>query len=124
MAYTPAGNSIYNFIHYAQMIITGEFSLFDYDNEQTNQRIYGQSKPPLYNLTKITAPVNLYYSNGDDTATIENAIHLQKELPNIKSSYLVPIDDFCHDDFIFSIIAKEFVYKQLIDNINKANGVV
>lgn len=106
------------------MIIKGEFSLFDYDDERTNQRRYGQSKPPLYNLTKITAPVNLYYSKGDDTATTENAIHLQKELPNLRSSYLVPIDDFCHDDFIFSSIAKEFVFKQLINNINKINGLI
>lgn len=105
------------------MIKQGEFRLFDYDDPQMNQRRYGQPIPPLYNLKKVTAPVYLYYSKGDDTATTENAIHLQKELPNIRSSYLVPIDDFCHDDFIFSFIAKEFVFNQLIDNINKNHGL-
>lgn len=86
--------------------------------------MYGRSTPPLYNLTAITAPVNLYYSKGDDTATLEDAIDLRNQLPHIRSSYLVPIDDFSHIDFGFSYLAKQFVYDKLISNINKITGFI
>lgn len=104
------------------MIRHENFCLFDYDNIEINRQIYGSDQPPPYNLTAITAPVNLYYSKGDETATIVNAIELQTKLPNIRSSYLVPIDDFSHGDFIFHNIAKDVLYNRLIDNINKVNG--
>lgn len=124
MAYTPAGSSIDDILHYGQMIRHKEFRQFDYDSERINRRIYGQSTPPPYNLTAITAPVNLYYSKGDDTASIEDAIELQNRLPNIRSSYLVPYDDFSHIDFGFSYLAKQFVYDKLISNINQSNGII
>lgn len=124
MAYTPAGSSIDEIIHYGQMIRNKEFRLFDYDSARMNQRIYGTSTPPLYNLTAITAPVYLYYSKGDDLATPEDAIDLQNQLPNVQSSYLVPIDDFSHIDFGFSYLAKPFVYDELLRNINKVNGII
>lgn len=124
MAYTPAGSSIDDILHYAQMIRHKDFRLFDYDSERMNRRVYGTSKPPLYNLTAITAPVSLYYSKGDDTAAIEDAIDLQNQLPNVRSSYLVPFDKFSHIDFGFSYLAKPFVYDKLISNINKINGII
>lgn len=104
------------------MIRHGKFRLFDYDNKLINRRIYGSDEPPLYDLQKITSPVNLYYSKGDDTVPIENAIELQHQLPNLKSAYLVPIDDFSHVDFIFRNIAKDVVYKKMIHSINEVNG--
>lgn len=106
------------------MIRHKKFRLFDYDSMRINQRIYGRNKPPLYNLTKITAPVNLYYSKGDDTATFENVMSLRTKLPNIRSSYLVPIEGFSHVDFAFSYLAKKSVYERLLNNINKINGII
>lgn len=88
-----------------------------------NRQMYnGSDTPPPYNLEMITAPVNLYYSKGDDTATFENAIDLKSQLQNLRSAYLVPIDDFSHGDFIFNMNAKEVVYNRMVYNINKING--
>lgn len=103
------------------MIRNYDFSLFDYDSKLMNRLKYGQNSPPKYNLTEITAPVNLYYSKGDDTATMENAIKLQSLLPNLRSTYLVPAEDFSHTDFAFSELAKEVLYDQMIENINRIN---
>lgn len=88
------GGSLQQCFHYLQMVRNNDFNLFDYGDKKTNIRMYGRETPPAYNLTEITAPVRLYYSKDDDTATMENAIRLQSQLPNHKSSYLVPIDDF------------------------------
>lgn len=78
------------------MIINGDFSQFDYRDVKKNREVYGSDSPPPYNLTAITAPVNLYYSDNDDTAIIENALKLRQQLPNVKSSYQVPIAEFGH----------------------------
>lgn len=83
--------------------------------------MYGRETPPAYNLTQVTAPVHLYFSKDDDTATMKNAIRLQSQLPNHKSSYLVPIDDFRHIDFSYSRNARKVVNNELMKNINLSN---
>lgn len=41
-----------------------EFKRFDYGREENLQR-YGQEKPPMYDLSQVTAPVVLFYGDGD-----------------------------------------------------------
>lgn len=120
---TPAGVSVRQCLHYLQMIRNGEFNQFDYENARMNREIYGTNSPPPYDLTKITAPVNIYYSKDDDTATIQNAVKLFPKLKNLKSTYMVPLDDFNHVDFTYSRFLLRAVYEKLIGNINKANGL-
>lgn len=120
--YIYGGASARQIMHYGQMIRHEKFCLFDYDNRRINRRIYGSDEPPPYDLKKITAPVNLYYSKGDDLATFENAIELASQLQNVRSAHLVSIDNFSHGDFIFSHLAKQHVYKNMISSINKING--
>lgn len=85
--------------------------------------MYGSDTPPSYNLTQITAPINIYYSKDDDTATIENTQKLLTLLRSLKSTHLVPIAGFNHVDFTYSRFVREAVYEQLIVNINEANGM-
>lgn len=54
---------------------------------------------------------------------MENALKLFKNLRNIKSTYLVPIDDFNHVDYTYSRYVRKAVYDELIRNLNKANGL-
>ena len=42
---------------------TERFCAFDYGDG--NQDIYGQETPPDYDLTKVTAPVALYWGDND-----------------------------------------------------------
>lgn len=105
------------------MIINGGFSQFNYDSRVANFRKYRRFTPPSYDLAKITAPINLYYSKGDDVGTYENALKLGSQLSNVMSSNLCPLNDFSHYDFGFSHFAKESVYDNMINRINKANGM-
>lgn len=41
--------------------------MFDY-GAKTNQAIYGQKRPPFYDLSKITFPVHLYMGKYDRLA--------------------------------------------------------
>lgn len=122
LGYVLGGASVSQFVHYGQMIIYGDFSLFDYENAQMNRKMYGRDTPPPYNLTAITAPVNLYYSKNDDTATFENAKELESQLQNLKSSYFIQIEDFDHVDFIMSTSAKDILYNRILHSIDKCNG--
>lgn len=105
------------------MIRNGDFSRFDYEDAEMNRRMYGRDTPPPYDLTQITAPINIYYSKDDDTATIENVDKLFYQLQHIKSKYLVPVADFNHIDFTYSRFIRKAVYDKLVNNINKANGL-
>lgn len=64
LSHTPAGASTHTLIHFAQGINSGEFRQFDY-GKKGNMREYQQPSPPKYDLSKVTAPVSLYYSDND-----------------------------------------------------------
>lgn len=83
--------------------------------------MYGSDFPPTYNLTRITAPVNLFHSKDDNTAIVDNVVQLKSMLPNLKSTYLVPVADFGHVDFTYSRYIRKAVNDRLISTINKAN---
>lgn len=117
----PAGVSLRQAVHYIQSVRSGGFNLFDFDSKTINKKIYGSDKPPAYDLTKITVPLNLFYSKDDDTAALNNVLLLKSQLPNVKSSFLVSIDDFKHVDFIYSRYLRKAVNDRLINTINKAN---
>jgi len=46
------------------------FQYYDYGRSENLQR-YGQEEPWLYDLSRVTAPVYLYYGNNDLISTPE-----------------------------------------------------
>lgn len=118
---TPNGVSIRQALHYLQIIRNGVFRQFDFEDRRTNRKVYGTDTPPAYDLTKVTAPVNLFHSKDDNTAIIDNVRRLQALLPNLKSTYLVPFNDFTHVDFTFSRHARKVLNDRVVDVVNKSN---
>nr|CAD7392366.1 unnamed protein product [Timema cristinae] len=59
-----SGTSRKTLAHYSQNIASEEFQLYDY-KYGGNVMNYGMTKPPKYNLSLITAPVALHYSQDD-----------------------------------------------------------
>ena len=47
--------------------------MFDHGKRQ-NRKIYGQDKPPIYSIDKVTAPVAAYYGENDWMADPEVSI--------------------------------------------------
>lgn len=118
---TPDAASLQTGFHYIQLIRNGGFRPFDYENQRKNREVYGRDTPPDYNLTKVTVPVNIFHSKDDDTAIFENVIQLERNLPNVKSRYVIPVPDFGHTDFIYSRFLRKALNDQLITTINNVN---
>uniref|UniRef100_A0A224YSS1 Lipase n=1 Tax=Rhipicephalus zambeziensis TaxID=60191 RepID=A0A224YSS1_9ACAR len=122
MSNNPAGSSARNMFHFAQIIRTNHFQHFDWGPIK-NKRIYGQAEPPQYDITKITAPVALYWSDGDVLACEQDVRHIERLLPNLVLSYKVPVHGFTHVDFAWSILAKKHVYKKIVQMMMKYSGM-
>ncbi|CAK1555214.1 unnamed protein product [Leptosia nina] len=111
----PTTASALQFIHYAQLINSGRFCRFDYGKE--NMAEYGTVLPPEYDLSELTTPVVLYYSNGDSLSTILDVLNLGRHLPNVYKTNI--IRNISHMDFIYATIAKEKIYKDIIMHIRQ-----
>lgn len=60
-----------------QNIKTCDFRKYDY-GRLSNTKLYGNERPPHYNLTNIRAPVHIYYGYGDNFATVEVRVKFRK----------------------------------------------
>lgn len=105
----PAGVSLRQILHFAQLIRSGKFRRFEYDN------VYGP--PSEFDLSKISTPINLYMSEDDTTTTIANIQELQDRLPNVIKSHVV--SGLEHSDFVYSRKAADLVYKPLIADMKR-----
>lgn len=64
MSNYPAGTSFKNLIHFSQDVEFNVFAKYDYGEEE-NLKIYNSSKPTDYDLSKVTSPTALIYSEAD-----------------------------------------------------------
>ena len=62
--HTPAGTSTYTVLQYAQEVNSNGFYAFDYGKDR-NKEIYGTPYPPEYEVSKITAPVAIFWGDND-----------------------------------------------------------
>lgn len=109
----PAGASTKQLAHFGQLKKSGKFQLYDY-GMITNILMYHSLNPPAYNLSKIRAPIAFYYSINDWLADVYDVYKLQKQLPNVKHAYIVPMPKFNHLDFIFANDVKKLLYDEVI----------
>ncbi|XP_018395697.1 PREDICTED: gastric triacylglycerol lipase-like [Cyphomyrmex costatus] len=115
----PAGSSVQLVDHYFQNIIAKKFQAYDH-GYFGNYKHYGQNTPIIYNLTKITAPMAIYYGNNDLIATKANTLEIYKHLPNV--ILLEENKLFNHFDFIIAINAKTLVFDGIIELLQKFNN--
>ncbi|XP_043240495.1 lipase 3-like isoform X2 [Amphibalanus amphitrite] len=118
LAHTPAGASTRSVIHYAQEINAEKFLHFDWGKEENIAR-YGQATPPEYDLSFVTCPVSLFWSDNDLLADPEDVAWLAEGLPNIIEKYRVPLAAFNHLDYLWAIDGDILVYNHVIENIQK-----
>lgn len=68
--HTPAGASTRQLLHYGQGLKSGKFRQYDHGIIK-NLIKYKSLSPPVYDVSKITAPVHLIYSENDWLAAVE-----------------------------------------------------
>uniref|UniRef100_A0A2A4K5R5 Lipase n=1 Tax=Heliothis virescens TaxID=7102 RepID=A0A2A4K5R5_HELVI len=120
--HTPAGASVRQFAHYGQGISDRGFRRYDQGSRLSNYRAYGSFRPPSYDLSKVTTPVFLHYSDSDPLAHVNDVDRLFRELGRPIGKFRVPMSSFSHLDFIYAINGKELLYDRVI-NLIKAMDV-
>jgi len=112
MGHTPAGASVRSLVHYAQGVNSGKFRMFNH-GKADNLIHYGQEEPPEYDISKITAPVALYWSENDWLGVKSDVYRLAEQLPNLQRKYRVPFDKFNHLDFLWAIDVVPLLYETM-----------
>lgn len=114
LEYEPHPSSTKNMRHLFQMIRKGTFAHYDYGIFK-NLKIYGQLKPPEFDLSRIPASLPLWmgYGGNDALADVTDVKHTLKELRS--KAELLYLRNYGHIDFLLSVKAKEDVYTQMID---------
>nr|CAD7577381.1 unnamed protein product [Timema californicum] len=118
MGHLPAGSSTNQLLHYAQGINSAKYRQFSYGMIK-NLATYGSLTPPDYDLSKITAPVFLHWSDNDWMADTKDVRELQSKLPNVKGSIRVPLATFNHLDYMWAIDVKPLLYDTVLENMKK-----
>lgn len=115
LSHTPAGTSVKNMAHFCQMVQTNKFRMYDYGSPSKNMEHYGQSTPPAYNVSAMTVPVALYWSQKDWLADPTDVRALLPQLPS--KLYDKYITNWDHLDFIWGMDAATVVYYDIIKNM-------
>ncbi|KAK1318991.1 Triacylglycerol lipase 2 [Acorus calamus] len=122
LKYEPQSTSTRNMVHLAQTFRDGTVSKYDYERKYLNMRYYGETKPPVYNMSSIPVDLPLFLSYGgrDDLADTGDVELLLDSLKFHRGDKLTVhfVRDFAHADFIIGVCAKDFVYNAIIQFFN------
>lgn len=114
MGYFPAGCSVNQLVHYAQLINSKQFQQWDYGPFENKNR-YGSYRPPSYKLNQVKAPVYLIYSKKDMLSAEEDVNRLYNSLGNVQRKILVARGSFTHLDYLYSFDAPKLLYNDVIN---------
>lgn len=112
--YAPAAVSVNQLHHFLQLIRTGEFRQFDYNDEWKNIAVYGRRVPPAYDLTKVTAPTFFHHSQADSFVKDPDIFNMSSQLSHYLGTRIVPSADFGHLDYILSTFVRELLNEHVI----------
>ncbi|XP_019636346.1 PREDICTED: gastric triacylglycerol lipase-like [Branchiostoma belcheri] len=115
VSHSPAGTSVQNMVHFAQLYQSGKFQMFDY-GPQGNMLKYNQTTAPEYNATNVKLPVAMFSGGHDSLADPKDVVKLEGELPNITTKTVLP--EWEHLDFIWGMDAARRCYTDIIKIIN------
>uniref|UniRef100_A0A182NB36 Lipase n=1 Tax=Anopheles dirus TaxID=7168 RepID=A0A182NB36_9DIPT len=112
LANTPAGCSVYQLLHYGQNYRAKAFQQYDHGAAGNIQR-YASRVPPEYPLHNVTAPVVLYYSEGDNFVPPADVEELADQLPNVVHKHQIGARKWNHIDFLYHVAAHR-LYRTIV----------
>lgn len=122
--YEPGGTSIKNILHWVQIYHNQELAFYDYGKDK-NMKIYGQPKPPSYNMSifndfavpsLITRSDSDPFSSQKDVDLWLNSAKYQEKQDIIK---VIELQRYNHLDYLWSEDAYEDIYKKIVEFIMK-----
>ncbi|XP_063681628.1 gastric triacylglycerol lipase-like [Bolinopsis microptera] len=123
IAHTPAGTSVRNMLHWAQLLRDGQLQRYDFGSPDENLKHYNSTTPPTYDITGLNIPTALIAGGNDFLADPRDVAWLEGQLnPKIIVENIF-YDDYNHLDFVWGNDAYERVYKTAIALAKKYSGV-
>ncbi|XP_063622490.1 lipase 3-like [Cydia splendana] len=116
LGHMPTGASAAQFVHFGQLVNSGRFSRFDF-GEDINMVEYGLPSPPDYDVTKITVPVEMFYSDNDMLSDEADVDILKGKLPYVIGYNF--LESYTHLDFLYAYNAKDKIYDKILRKINE-----
>ncbi|XP_066249786.1 lipase 3-like isoform X2 [Euwallacea similis] len=114
LQYIPQGFSARQAWHYAQIVVSKDFKLYDHGAKK-NMKLYNSTIPPTYNMSNCKAPIALFYAPRDPYGNHKMVQEFSKRLPNIVLKYEVKVPDWNHLDFILAANIKEVIHDPLYE---------
>ena len=94
----PAGSSVKQLLHFAQLIKDKQFQHYDFRSDQANIKEYGQIIPPVIDLKKIQkVSVAMFVGKNDDVANPIDTRWAKKKVNT--TLFYEEIDNFDHGSF-------------------------
>ncbi|KAK7836205.1 triacylglycerol lipase 2 [Quercus suber] len=107
-----------NLVSTIAVLRAGNVAKYDYGDESENMKRYGQSTPPLYNLTRIPKDIPLFmgYGGADSLSDVNDVNRLLDNIKDHQKDKLVLQyrDNYAHFDFVMAENARSVVYDPLL----------
>lgn len=113
-----AGVSGKTLAHYGQLILSKRFQRYD-EGTVGNIERYGTKISPNYNVSNIVSPVLLICGANDWVSTLDDIKELSSRLRNLVDVYVVPKNDWSHNNHIWGKDAPEQVFKKIFYYFNR-----
>ncbi|XP_022740869.1 triacylglycerol lipase 2-like isoform X2 [Durio zibethinus] len=114
----PQPTSTKNMVHLAQTVRDGVIAKYNYGRPDYNLMHYGESKPPIYNISNIPhdLPIFISYGGKDALSDVRDVQLLLDSLKfhDVDKLMIQYIKDYAHADFIMGINANDIVYNQIV----------
>lgn len=117
VTHEPAGTSVKNMIHFAQMFRSKEFQAYDYGSPTENQKHYNQTTAPIYTIRPMRIPTAIFWSGEDWLADPEDVKFIFENVENLVYERYIP--DYNHLDFVWAITANQMIYSDVINLMRK-----
>ncbi|XP_003743442.2 gastric triacylglycerol lipase [Galendromus occidentalis] len=121
--HNPAGVTAMNLYQFARQFGKSVWEKMDYDEVaqtgKTNMQEYGKTKPPRYNFSDVTVPVQYYFTKNDKYFGVATAQSLIKDLGIKDSDYkMIDGNGLEHHDTVWGWDARCYVYDHLLDRLD------
>ncbi|CAN1823052.1 Triacylglycerol lipase 2 [Linum perenne] len=114
----PQSTATKNMVHLAQTVRDGVIAKFNYGKADYNMMHYGESRPPVYNLSNIPhdLPIFLSYGGQDALSDIRDVQLLLDSFRfhDVDKLTVQYVKEYAHADFIMGVNAKDIVYNQVV----------
>lgn len=109
---SPAGTSVQNMLHWAQVVNSGQLQAFDWGNPDQNILRFHQPMPPLYDITKMEVPTAMWSGGQDIVADPRDIEILLPKIANLIYYKVIPY--YNHVDFYLGLDAPQEIYQDMI----------